>query len=79
MTAPDGLSIIGHSPQATCIACSRPKECFLVRSTDGTFDGPICFADLKRFAKVRLAHRSRPDRGTPLFDGDGVDRESVRA
>jgi hypothetical protein len=64
----DGLLIIGHADEATCIACTRPKECLLIESSDGTFDGAICYADLKKFVRLRLANRPRPDRGTPLFD-----------
>jgi hypothetical protein len=73
----DGLLITGHADQATCIACARPKECLLIESSDGTFDGAICYADLKKFVRLRLANRSRPDRGTPLFDR-GNDREVTR-
>jgi hypothetical protein len=78
----DGILITGHAYEATCIACARPKECLYVESKDGTFNGPICIADLKKFVRLRHANHARSDRGTPLFDGKGIpanDREDVRS
>jgi hypothetical protein len=77
----DGLLITGHAYDATCIACARSKECFYVESPDGMFNGPICVQDLKKFVRLRHANRPQPDRGTPLFDGNGPtnDREVARA
>lgn len=67
----EGLLITGHTHEATCIACTKTRECLLIESSDGTFDGAICYADLKKFVRLRLANRPHPDRGTPLFDGNG--------
>jgi hypothetical protein len=76
----DGLIITGVA-EATCLACQRPKECYYVESTDGLFKGPICWGDFRKLVRLRLSNRPHPDRGTPLFDGNGTpntDREAVR-
>jgi hypothetical protein len=75
----EGLVITGHAYEATCIACSKPKECLLIESSDGTFDGAICYGDLKKFVRLRLANRPHTDRSTPLFDGNGTPTTDLKA
>jgi hypothetical protein len=76
----DGLTITGVA-EATCRACQRPKECYYVESTDGSFNGPICWGDFRKLVRLRLSNRPHPDRSTPLFDGNGStsEREVARA
>ena len=67
----DGLLITGHSPEAVCVSCNKPKEALHVESLDGAFKGWVCFTHLKPTLRLCLANRHRPERGTPLFDGNG--------
>ena len=66
----DGLMITGHDGEATCLACNKSKECLYLESMDGDFQGWVCFTHLRAVLRLRLANRPRPDRATPLFDGD---------
>jgi hypothetical protein len=75
----DGLLITGHAPDATCVACNRQREGLYVEATNGGFTGWVCFTHLKPILRLSLANRSRPERGTPQLDGNGAEREAVRA
>ena len=62
--------------EARCVACNKTKECLYLESADGSFKGWVCKTHLWPLARLRFANQPRPDRATPLFDGD---RQAVSA
>lgn len=42
--------------QTTCCACRREKECYYLTSTDGSFEGAICYPDMRRLLRVHLGN-----------------------
>lgn len=69
--------IISGIAVATLAACQREKETYYVTSTDGTFEGPVCYPDLRRLLRIHVGGPPTADSNTPLFDGNGKHTEDV--
>ncbi len=54
-------TIRGYSEEGCCIFCGKEKEGLDVSFEDGSFDGFLCLADLKRALRMRRNGNGRRD------------------
>ena len=59
-------TIRGYSEDGVCIFCQKEKEGIDVEFEDGSFDGFLCLADLKRALRMRRNVRPDPEARAPL-------------
>ena len=57
--------IISSVAMAKCCACQREKETYFITSTDGTFEGAVCYPDMRRLFRIHLGNTSASATSAP--------------